>query len=73
MVAVLPGPGAYALLWLYGVEPFSPELLSKLLISGGILLVPAILPVMIIPPFFRHEAKGYDTTRGQVAHPGRGF
>lgn len=59
----------YGVLRIYDIALFDPELFQKLLLTLGIVLVISFLLTILLPFFFRNHFKGYDRTKGTIAHP----
>ncbi|MCL1938840.1 MAG: outer membrane assembly protein [Candidatus Azobacteroides sp.] len=60
---------SYFVLLLWGINLISAEHFTKSLITFGILVVVSFILTIIIPFFFKNNEKGYDMSRGNVAHP----
>lgn len=62
--------GAYFTLDLWGVEmPITEEELKKGLLTVAIVGGVFLLLLVVVPFFFKNQNRGYDKTRGKVAHP----
>ena len=59
----------YFVLLLWGINLISAEYFTKSLITFGILCVVSFILAAIIPFFFKNNRKGYDMTKGNIAHP----
>ena len=59
----------YFILLLWGINLISPEYFTKSLITFGIITVVSFVLTAIISFFFKNNEKGYDRSKGNVAHP----
>ena len=59
----------YFVLLLWGINLISAEHFTKSLITFGILAFVSFMLTIIIPFFFKNNEKGYDMSKGNVAHP----
>jgi high-affinity Fe2+/Pb2+ permease len=59
----------YFVLLLWGINLISAEHFAKSLITFGILTLVSFMLTIIIPFFFKNNEKGYDMSKGNVAHP----
>ncbi|MTG98386.1 MULTISPECIES: hypothetical protein [Myroides] len=59
----------YLALGFWGISMFDAMHLNNAFKTIGILFVASILLVLIVSYFFKNPHKGYDTTKGNIAHP----
>ncbi|MDM1529394.1 hypothetical protein [Myroides odoratimimus] len=59
----------YVILGFWGIEMFDSEHLVNTYKTIGIVIVVALFLIMTVSFFFKRDHKGYDTTKGNIAHP----
>lgn len=59
----------YGVLYLWGIQLFSPQNFIKSLMTLGIIIVCAPIITVTVSFFFKDNDKDYDMSKGVVAHP----
>ncbi|KUF47187.1 hypothetical protein AV926_11350 [Myroides marinus] len=59
----------YIVLGFWDISLFDPQYLTNTYKTIGVIGVVAILLILIVSFFFKANHKGYDTSKGNVAHP----
>lgn len=59
----------YIVLGFWDISLFDVSYLDRIYKTFGVLLIVAIIIVIIIAYFFKNPHKGYDESKGKIAHP----
>lgn len=59
----------YVVLGFWGIALFDEQYLTNTYKTLGVVAIVSVLVVLIVSFFFKNGHKGYDTTKGNIAHP----